>query len=81
MHKLSIYSVYDRTAQVFGSPFFFSGERADKLAQRAFAQAVEDKSSPIGKSPADYELHMIGTMDVTTGFVAGMADGVSVKLA
>lgn len=72
--KLYLYAIRDRVAQSYGTPFYFSGSNADKLAQRAFGEARADKSCPIGKSPDDYELWAVGVMSLEDGRILG-SDG------
>ena len=58
------FSIYDRKAQVYLPPFYFSykGE-----ATRAFEDICKNRESIISKHPEDYDLYMIGTFNSDSG--------------
>jgi len=60
---MKICTVYDSKAESFMTPMFFK-HRGDAL--RSFGEAVTDKSTTIGKYPADFTLFDLGTYDELT---------------
>lgn len=60
---VKIYSIYDCKVECYGQPFFM---QANGAAVRAFSEVVADKSTGIGKYPADYTLFEIGSFDDAT---------------
>lgn len=63
---MKLYSVYDKKAMFFDSPFCVEN---DIQAARAFDQAVNDPRSTLSKYPADFALYCLGEYDPGTGFV------------
>lgn len=61
---LHAYSIFDVKAQIWHAPFFMV---ADGAAARAFSDLANDASTTIGKHPADYTLHRVGSFDDNTG--------------
>lgn len=55
--KINIYSVFDVKSQLYGTPFFML---RDEIAQRAFADLVNDKSTMVSRHPEDFLLYKIG---------------------
>jgi len=60
---LKVFAVRDMKAMAFLQPFFSPSIGS---AMRAFGDAVNDKSCPFNKHPADYVLYEIGTYDDST---------------
>ena len=58
--KMKIYSVYDSKVEAYLPPLFFKS-KGEFL--RAFAEAVNDPKSNIGKYPADYTAFEVGSWD------------------
>lgn len=65
---MQIFSVKDSAVGAFMQPFTSQSRGA---AIRAFADAVNDSSTPMNKHPDDYELYEIGTFEEETGVVQG----------
>lgn len=61
---LRIFSVYDKKAQTFFSPFYYLNKA---LALRAFGEIVADPKSSIYKYPADFQIFLLGDFDEQTG--------------
>ena len=64
--KTKVYSIYDRTAQVFNTPFF---QHNDGMAIRAFQDNVNSQDSVINKHPEQFSLHCLGEYDDQTGTI------------
>lgn len=62
--KLFIVIVRDIVANKFAQPQYVD---ALGSGERSFRDACEDKTTQIGKHPADYELYLRGTYDDDTG--------------
>lgn len=58
------YSIYDRKALVYHSPFFAV---ADGAALRSFSDLANDADTTVGKHPSDYILFRVCTFDDATG--------------
>lgn len=58
------YSVYDRKAQAYATPFFL---HRNEVAVRSFRDAVMDPKHPMAAHPEDYELHHVGSWDDNNG--------------
>lgn len=52
-----VYSIYDKVAGVFNTPFF---QVNDGVAIRSFMDLVRDEKSSVCRHPEDYELWLIG---------------------
>lgn len=65
----SIYSVFDRKANVFARPFVSPN---DAMAARSFLAARQDSTTEIHKFPEDFTLYRLGTFDDDAGVVAGI---------
>lgn len=63
---MKLYSVYDKKAMFFDSPFCVEN---DVQASRAFDQAVNDPRSTLSQYPADFALYYLGEYDSGTGAV------------
>lgn len=63
---LNAYSILDRKAAAFMSPFFM---HQDGLAHRSFGDLVNDKNHQLGvnRHPEDYALYKVGTWDDSSG--------------
>ena len=58
--RLSMYSVFDSVANVYGTPFF---SQSDAVAKRSFRMLCEDPQSTVSRSLTDYSLYAIGMFD------------------
>lgn len=61
---MNIYKVRDSVAERWFPAFEAEN---NKTAERLFVAACNDENSPIGKSPSDYELWLIGHFNDTNG--------------
>ena len=59
-----VYSVYDAKAEAY-TPFF--SERTDGLAIRTIENAMANPESNLARHCSDFELHCLGTFDVSSG--------------
>lgn len=64
--KTYAFSVFDRVAEVFNTPFFMPSR---PLAQRTFSNLVIDGESQLHKNPADYAVYELGAFDDKTGLL------------
>lgn len=64
MQQNIIFSIYDRKAQYYLPPFTARSE-ADAL--RTFNEAVVSSETPISQYPADFDLLVLGTVDLESG--------------
>lgn len=64
MHLVYLYSIYDRKAQVYIPPFTAPHEAQ---AIRTFAEAVLTSETPVSHYPADFDLLLLGAVDIETG--------------
>ena len=60
--KLNVMSVYDRQAQLYGSPYYAVSQGS---AIRGFADEINraDEQNTLYKHPDDFELVLLGTFD------------------
>ncbi|WNK14438.1 MAG: nonstructural protein [Microvirus sp.] len=65
---MNIYAVHDHQVDAYSQPFY---SPTDGSALRAFADHVNDPSSPANKHPEDYSLHQLGTWDDNAGEITG----------
>lgn len=65
--KLNGYTIYDRKAQLYLSPFFAV---SDGAAIRSFSDLANDLSTTIGRHPMDYVLFRNGTFDDVNGMLS-----------
>lgn len=63
---MELFSVYDKKAMFFDSPFCVENE---VQAARAFDQAVNDPRSTLSKYPADFALYYLGEYDPGSGAI------------
>lgn len=63
-----IFSVYDTKAETFGNPFFAVNSA---VATRMFAAAVQDRETPVGRNPEDFDLYQVGVWNPEVGVVIG----------
>lgn len=65
---MKIYTVYDRTAKIYGLPFF---QPTDVVAIRAFRQEVNraNDTNTIYLNPEDFSLHQIGEFNNLDGAI------------
>lgn len=66
MHLNFIFSIYDRKAQYYLPPF---SARSEADALRTFAEAVVSSETPVSQYPADFDLLVLGSVDLETGAV------------
>ncbi|QCQ85092.1 nonstructural protein [Blackfly microvirus SF02] len=59
-----LFSIYDRKAQYYLPPFTARSE-ADAL--RVFNEAVISSETPVSQYPADFDLLVLGAVDLETG--------------
>ena len=65
--KLNMYSIYDKAAQAFNTPFFMHNKG---LAMRAFEDNINSKEeNNISKHPEHFSLYCVGEYDDSTGMV------------
>lgn len=64
--QMYLYSVYDKKACFFASPFCVERE---VMAERFFNELVCDPQSTISKYPDDFALYYLGEYDSSTGVV------------
>lgn len=60
-------SVYDKIAQDYSRPFY-AINKAD--AMRSFAELANDKSTKVGKTPADFQLFHVANFDNLSGEIS-----------
>ena len=63
MSVRNIYSVYDKAAQAFATPFFLNN---DAHAKRGFVDAVKNDPN-LSSYAEDYVLYRVGSFDDVTG--------------
>lgn len=61
---MKIYSIRDRIADVYNTPFFLAN---DNVAVRALRDIYDDPSSSIAHHPEDYDLVSLGSFYPDTG--------------
>lgn len=64
--KKILYSVQDKKAGFFGSPFFSLN---DAMAARDFNNAAEEPGTLLNKNPEDFALYRLGSYDTESGSV------------
>lgn len=66
MSKVAIFSVYDRAASIYGTPFYSHNKQT---AVRSVAAEVnrDDPTSTLSTAPADFDLYELGEYDQDTG--------------
>lgn len=62
--KTSLYSIYDKQAEIYGRPFHAVN---DILAKRTYETIAQDPKSDLALYPQDYKLVKIGTFDSKSG--------------
>lgn len=62
--ELNMYSVYDRKARIYNSPYVLAN---DQMAIRSFRLIVNDKESMVHHYPEDFVLYRIGKFNSNTG--------------
>ena len=66
---MKVYSIYDRVADVYNTPFFME---SDREAIRAFEDLALDGRSIVSRHPEDFVLQCVSAFDARTGrFVDG----------
>lgn len=70
--QLQIFAVYDKKAAAYLEPFFMTSKG---MANRAFADAVNDGKSPFNKHPEDYALWYVGVWEVEEGLLVPLVHG------
>lgn len=61
--RMKIYAIYDSCAEVYQTPIFFMNQR---MAERAFTQAVNQTDHPFNNSPGDFSMWFLGEWDDDT---------------
>jgi len=66
MSKVSVFSIYDRAASVYGTPFYSHNKQT---AMRSVSAEVnrQDPTSTLSTSPSDFDLFELGEFDQDTG--------------
>lgn len=66
MSKVAIFTIYDRAASIYGTPFYSHNKQT---ALRSVAAEInrDDPSSTLASSPADFDLYELGEYDQDTG--------------
>jgi len=65
---VSMFSLFDKKALTFGSPFYYK-HKGEALR---FVQGIlSNVDSAIAKHPADFTVYLLGTMDIISGEVRG----------
>lgn len=64
-----VFGVYDSKVNAYLQPFFSESAGG---AIRAFADVSNDRQSPIGRHPGDYQLYELGTFDTSTGMLVAL---------
>lgn len=64
MSNLQVFAVYDAAASAYIRPFFVPTRG---IAERAFAEAVNDPNEQMNKYPGDYSLFHLGEYDEQHG--------------
>lgn len=73
-----VFSVYDSKARSYSRPFYAINE---EIAVRMFASAIDDPESQLGKHPADFSLHLLGSFDDSTGTFHDQIEKLNLGLA
>jgi len=60
---LQVFSIFDKKAESFITPFFLVNEQ---MAIRTFTDCVQDENHMFGKHPEDYILYQLGEWDTNT---------------
>lgn len=63
------YTVHDKKALTYGPPFW---QATDGVAVRMFQELANDRSSTVGRHPADFALYRVGSYDDSTGALVGV---------
>lgn len=71
--KLGMYSIFDRKAESYASPFYAANDAA---AMRLFVMEGQRDESMIRMFPSDYELCCVGDFDDQSGLVSAPPKGV-----
>lgn len=58
------YAIFDSKSKAFSRPFFAIN---DDVARRQFTIVANDPATEIGRHPADFSLHNLGTFDDALG--------------
>lgn len=67
---LNAYSIYDRKALAYHSPFY---QTTDGAAVRTFSDLVQDNNTQVGRHPADFVLYCVGSYDDAKGELTPLA--------
>lgn len=63
------FSIYDKTARLFGKPFLCNNV---SLSYRICAQLLKDKANDLSRTPGDFTLFVIGSFDESTGTISSV---------
>lgn len=69
---MKMYSIYDKVSNAFTTPFYAHN---DGMAVRMFSNTVNDPSTQISQSVADYSLFRVGLFDEQTGLLTPESNG------
>lgn len=69
---LNCYSIYDKKALSFATPFFAVN---DDVAMRSFEDLVRDHRSLVSQHPEDFALHLVGRFDPEPGCLSPAPQG------
>lgn len=69
---LNCYSIYDKKALSFATPFFAVN---DDVAMRSFEDLVRDRRSLVAQHPEDFALHFVGRFETETGKLLPRSEG------
>ncbi len=64
MLEMREYSIFDKKALAFGTPFFLVN---DQVAVRTFRDLVMNKETQVSLHPEDYVLYKVGRFNMVTG--------------
>lgn len=64
MKNLNVYTLYDKEAKTYDTPFF---TRGDVFAQRHFIMMQKKGGSMVSDFPEQFQLMFIGTFNVDSG--------------
>jgi hypothetical protein len=73
-----MYSVFDKKAQIYGTPFVTANEN---LALRSFSRVANDPTHDICLFPDDFTLVYLGEFDEDTGQITPVPHGQTIATA
>ena len=66
MRTIKIYSLQDKAAGIYNTPFFVL---SPAVAERSFVALAQDLSTTVGQHPRDFVLYEIGSFNDQTGLI------------